>query len=107
MFFLAVIWAKKRFYFDTRADRFSLEIYLDYKYNNHLSIGESIYGTSNKTILPTSSSIYNHTIPFRTVPVANGLRLNETGDFAKTPASVGSGPNLAWFGRCLHVFNDN
>ena len=96
---------EKGVYLDTRADRFSFRNNLDYKYNNHISIGESIYGTSNKTNPATSSSIYNHTIPFRTVPVA--AVYDENGDFAKTPASVGSGPNFAGLENAFHVFNDN
>jgi len=105
MFLSGSYLGEKGVYFDTRADRFSFRNNLDYKYNNHISIGESIYGTSNKTNPSTSSSIYNHTIPFRTVPVATVY--DENGDFAKTPASVGSGPNFAGLEDAFHVFNDN
>ena len=96
---------EKGVYMDTRADRFSIRNNLDYKYNNHITIGESFYGTYTKTNPATNSSIYNHTIPFRTVPVATVY--DENGDFAKTPASVGSGPNFAGLEHAFHVFNDN
>ncbi|MDR0864939.1 MAG: TonB-dependent receptor [Candidatus Symbiothrix sp.] len=97
--------SEKGVYMDTNADRFSFRNNLDYKFNNHITIGESIYGSTTKTNPATSSSIYNHTIPFRTVPVAPVY--DEDGNYAKTPASVGSGPNFAGLEDAFHVFNDN
>jgi len=96
---------EKGVYMDTRADRFSIRNNLDYKYTSHITIGESFYGTYTKTNPATTSSIYNHTIPFRTVPVATVY--DENGDFAKTPSQVGSGPNFAGLEHAFHVFNDN
>lgn len=96
---------EKGVYMNTRADRFSFRNNMDYKFNNHITIGESLYGSSSKTNPATSSSIYNHTIPFRTVPVSQVY--DEDGNFAKTPASVGSGPNFAGLENAFHVFNDN
>ena len=96
---------EKGVYMDTKAERFSFRNNLDYKFNKHITIGESIYGSSTKTNPATSSSIYNHTIPFRTVPVATVY--DEDGNFAKTPTSVGSGPNFAGLENAFHVFNDN
>ncbi len=64
---------EKGVYLDTRADRFSFRNNIEHKFNRHLTIGESIYGSSVKTNPATTSSIYNHTIPFRTVPVSHGL----------------------------------
>lgn len=96
---------EKGVYMDTRADRFSFRNNLDYKFNNHITIGESLYGSTTKTNPATNSSIYNHTIPFRTVPVAQVY--DEDGNFANTPTSVGSGPNFAGLENAFHVFNDN
>jgi TonB-linked SusC/RagA family outer membrane protein len=97
--------SEKGVYMDTKADRFSFRNNLDYKFNNHITIGEAIYGSTTKTNPATTSSIYNHTIPFRTVPVAPVF--DEDGHYAKTPASVGSGPNFAGLEDAFHVFNDN
>lgn len=96
---------EKGVYLDTHADRFSFRNNLNYKFSKHINIGESLYGSMTKTNPATSSSIYNHTIPFRTVPVAEVY--DENGNYAKTPASVGSGPNFAGLEDAFHVFNDN
>ena len=96
---------EKGVYLDTRADRFSFRNNIDYKFNKHISIGESIYGSNVKTNPAISSSIYDHTIPFRTVPVSPVY--DENGNFAKTNEKVGSGPNFAGLEDAFHVFNDN
>lgn len=96
---------EKGVYMDTRADRFSLRNNLDYKFSSHVTIGESLYGNMTKTIPAINSSIYNHTIPFRTVPVAPVY--DEDGNYAQTPASVGSGPNFAGLENAFHVFYNN
>lgn len=96
---------EKGVYMDTDAQRFSIRNNLDYKFSKYVTIGESIYGSTNKTNPATTASIYNHTIPFRTVPVATVY--DEDGNFAKTPTSVGSGPNFAGVEDAFHVFNDN
>ncbi|HCE57183.1 MAG TPA: SusC/RagA family TonB-linked outer membrane protein [Prolixibacteraceae bacterium] len=97
--------SEKGVYMDTKADRFSFRNNIDHKFNEHITIGESIYGSATKTNPATSSSIYNHTIPFRTVPVSPVY--DENGDFAKTNDKVGSGPNFAGLEDAFHVFNDN
>jgi TonB-linked SusC/RagA family outer membrane protein len=97
--------SEKGVYMDTKAERFSFRNNLDYQFNSHITIGESIYGSMTKTKPAITSSIYNHTIPFRTVPVAPVY--DEDGNYAKTPASVGSGPNFAGLEDAFHVFNDN
>lgn len=97
--------SEKGVYMDTRADRFSFRNNIDHKFNEHITIGESIYGSATKTNPATTSSIYNHTIPFRTVPVSPVY--DENGDFAKTNDKVGSGPNFAGLEDAFHVFNDN
>lgn len=96
---------EKGTYMDTRAQRFSVRTNLDHTIGKHVTIGESIYGSMTKTNPSTQSSIYNHTIPFRTVPVAEVY--DEDGNFAKTPTNVGSGPNFAGLEDAFHVFNDN
>jgi TonB-linked SusC/RagA family outer membrane protein len=96
---------EKGVYMDTKAERFSLRNNLEYKFNSNITIGESIYGSKTKTKPAITSSIYNHTIPFRTVPVARVF--DDDGNYAKTPASVGSGPNFAGLEDAFHVFNDN
>ncbi len=96
---------EKGVYLDTKADRFSFRNNIEHKFNQHITIGESIYGSSVKTNPATSSSIYNHTIPFRTVPVSTVY--DENGDFAKTNDKAGSGPNFASLEDAFHVFNDN
>ncbi|MFZ5941762.1 MAG: SusC/RagA family TonB-linked outer membrane protein [Bacteroidota bacterium] len=96
---------EKGVYLDTRADRFSFRNNIEHKFNRHLTIGESIYGSSVKTNPATSSSIYNHTIPFRTVPVSPVY--DDNGDFAPTNDKAGSGPNFAALEDAFHVFNDN
>ncbi|HYW96367.1 MAG TPA: TonB-dependent receptor [Bacteroidales bacterium] len=96
---------EKGVYLDTRADRFSFRNNIDYKFNKHITIGESIYGSTVKTNPAISSSIYNHTIPFRTVPVSPVY--DENGNYAKTNEKVGSGPNFAGLEDAYHVFNDN
>jgi TonB-linked SusC/RagA family outer membrane protein len=97
--------SEKGVYMDTQADRFSFRNNLDYKFNERISIGESIYGSTTKTNPATNSSIYNHTIPFRTVPVAPVY--DEDEKYAQTPANAGSGPNFAGLEDAFHVFNDN
>ncbi|MDR2840469.1 MAG: TonB-dependent receptor [Paludibacter sp.] len=96
---------EKGVYMDTRADRFSIRNNLDYKFSKHISIGESLYGSTTTSNPATNSSIYNHTIPFRTVPVAEVYDADH--NFAKTPSSVGSGPNFAGLEHAFHSFNDN
>lgn len=97
--------SEKGVYMDTKSDRFSFRNNLDYKFTDHITIGESIYGSSTVSNPSTASSIYNHTIPFRTVPVS--LVYDENGNFAKTNDKVGSGPNFAGLEDAFHVFNDN
>jgi TonB-linked SusC/RagA family outer membrane protein len=97
--------SEKGVYMDTSADRFSFRNNLDYQFSKHITIGESIYGSRQKSNPATTSSIYNHTIPFRTVPVAPVY--DSDGNFANTPMSVGSGPNFAGLEQAFHVFNDN
>ena len=92
-------------YMDTRAQRFSLRANLDHKLGKHVSLGESIYGSMTKTNPATNSSIYNHTIPFRTVPVAEVK--DEDGNYAQTPVLAGSGPNFAGLEDAFHVFHDD
>jgi TonB-dependent starch-binding outer membrane protein SusC len=95
---------EKGVYLDTRADRYSFRNNIEHKFTKHIIIGESIYGSSVKTNPATSSSIYNHTIPFRTVPVSEVYDSN--GNYAKTNAQAGSGPNFAALEDAFHVFND-
>ncbi|MCB8994126.1 MAG: SusC/RagA family TonB-linked outer membrane protein [Bacteroidales bacterium] len=97
--------SEKGVYLDTRSDRFSFRNNLEHKFSDHISIGESLYGSSIKTNPSTSSSIYNHTIPFRTVPVSPVY--DQDGNFAKTNDKAGSGPNFAGLEDAFHVFNDN
>ena len=92
-------------YMDTRAQRFSLRANIDHTIGKHVSLGESIYGSMTKTNPATNSSIYNHTIPFRTVPVAEVK--DEDGNYAQTPILAGSGPNFAGLEDAFHVFHDN
>ncbi|GHT62468.1 SusC/RagA family TonB-linked outer membrane protein [Bacteroidia bacterium] len=96
---------EKGVYMDTRADRLSFRNNLDYKFSNHVTIGETLYGSYTKTNPATSSSIYNHTIPFRTTPVSPVF--DEDGNYARTNARAGSGPNFAGLEDAYHVFNDN
>ncbi|MGE5447519.1 MAG: SusC/RagA family TonB-linked outer membrane protein [Bacteroidales bacterium] len=105
-FFLSASYlSEKGVYLDTRSDRYSLRNNLEYKFTDHITIGESIYGSMTKTNPSTTSSIYNHTIPFRTVPVSTVY--DENGNFAKTNDKAGSGPNFAGLEDAFHVFNDN
>jgi TonB-linked SusC/RagA family outer membrane protein len=97
--------SEKGVYLDTKAERFSFRNNLEYKFNKHVTIGESLYGNTTKTNPATNSSIYNHTIPFRTVPIAPVY--DEDGNYAPTPQSVGSGPNFAELENIFHVFKDN
>ncbi|MBQ9340181.1 MAG: TonB-dependent receptor [Paludibacteraceae bacterium] len=96
---------EKGTYMDTRAQRFSLRANIDHKISKHVSLGESIYGSMTKTNPATNSSIYNHTIPFRTVPVAEVK--DQDGNYAPTPILVGSGPNFAGLEDAFHVFHDD
>lgn len=95
---------EKGVYMDTRADRYSFRNNLEHNFTKHITIGESIYGSSVKTNPATTSSIYEHTIPFRTVPVSEVYDSN--GNYAMTNAQVGSGPNFASLEHAFHVFND-
>ena len=105
-FFLSASYlSEKGVYMDTQSDRFSFRNNLEYKFTDHITIGESIYGSSTKTNPSTSSSIYNHTIPFRTSPVSTVY--DENGAFAKINVNAGSGPNFAALEDAFHVFNDN
>lgn len=96
---------EKGVYLDTRADRFSFRNNIEHKFNKHITLGESIYGSAVKTNPATSSSIYNHTIPFRTTPISPVY--DEDGNFAMTNDKAGSGPNFAALEDAFHVFNDN
>ena len=95
---------EKGTYMDTRAQRFSFRTNLDHTIGKHVTIGESLYGAMTSTNPATSSSIYNHTIPFRTVPVAEVF--DEDGNYAKTPMSVASGPNFAGLEGAFHDIED-
>ncbi|MCQ2347737.1 MAG: TonB-dependent receptor [Paludibacteraceae bacterium] len=97
---------EKGTYMGTRAQRFSFRTNLDHKVSKHVSIGESIYGTWSKTDPAAQSSVYYHTIPFRTVPVMEVK--DADGNYAQTPISVGSGPNFAGIEDAFHTYhNDN
>lgn len=96
---------EKGTYMDTRAKRYSFRTNLDHKIGKHVTIGESIYGAMTSSNPSTNSSIYNHTVPFRTVPVAEVF--DENGDYAQTPMSVGSGPNFAGLEAAYHDIQDN
>lgn len=96
---------EKGTYMDTRAQRFSLRANLDHKMGKHVSFGGTVYGSMTKTNPATNSSIYNHTIPFRTVPVAEVF--DEDGNYAQTPILVGSGPNFAGLEDAFHVYHDD
>ena len=95
---------EKGTYMDTRARRYSFRTNLDHKIGKHVTIGESVYGAMTQSNPSTSSSIYNHTIPFRTVPVAEVY--DEDGNYAQTPMSVGSGPNFAGLEAAYHDIQD-
>jgi TonB-linked SusC/RagA family outer membrane protein len=97
--------SEKGVYMDTKAERFSFRNNLEYKFSPRITIGESLYGSTTKTNPATNSSIYNHTIPFRTVPVSQVY--DADGNFAKTNEKAGSGPNFASLEDAFHVFNDN
>lgn len=96
---------EKGVYMDTRADRFSFRNNIEHQFSNYITIGESVYGSLTKSNPATTSSIYNHTIPFRTVPVSPVY--DDDGNYAKTNAMVGSGPNFAGLEDAFHVFHDN
>jgi len=97
---------EKGTYLGTSAKRFSFRTNLDHTIGKHVTIGESLYGTWTKTDPAANSSVYYHTIPFRTVPVAEVK--NEDGTYAQTPISVGSGPNFAGLEESFHTYhNDN
>lgn len=96
---------EKGTYMDTRARRYSFRTNLDHTIGKHVTIGESLYGAMTQTNPATSSSIYNHTIPFRTVPVAEVY--DEDGNYAETPTSVGSGPNFAGLEAAYHDIQDD
>lgn len=95
---------EKGTYLDTRAQRFSFRTNLDHTIGKHVTIGESLYGAMTSSNPATSSSIYNHTIPFRTVPVSEVF--DEDGNYAKTPVSVASGPNFAGLEDAYHDIQD-
>lgn len=95
---------EKGTYMDTRASRFSLRANIDHKMNKHVSFGEAVFASMTTTNPATNSSIYNHTIPFRTVPVAEVY--DENGDYAKTPDKAGSGPNFAGLEAAYHDIMD-
>lgn len=95
---------EKGTYMDTRARRFSFRSNVDHTMNDHINFGASVYASMTTTNPATSSSIYNHTVPFRTVPVAEVY--DEDGGFAKTPISVGSGPNFAGLESAFHDIMD-
>lgn len=71
---------EKGTYLGTSAKRFSFRTNIDHKVGKHVSIGEAVYGTWSKTDPAANSSVYYHTIPFRTVPVAEVY--DEDGQFA-------------------------
>lgn len=95
---------EKGTYMDTRAQRYSFRANLNHKIGKHVTIGESVYGSMTSSNPSTNSSIYNHTIPFRTVPVAEVY--DENGEFAQTPIAVGSGPNFAGLEAAYHDIQD-
>ena len=95
---------EKGTYMDTRATRYSLRGNIDHKMGKHVSFGGAVFGSMSSFNPATTSSIYNHTIPFRTVPVAEVY--DENGQYAQTPMSVGSGPNFAGLEASYHAFQD-
>lgn len=95
---------EKGTYMDTRARRYSFRTNLDHNLGKHIQIGEAVYGAMTQTNPSTNSSIYNHTVPFRTVPVAEVY--DADGNYAQTPMSVGSGPNFAGLEAAYHDIQD-
>ena len=95
---------EKGTYLDTRATRYSLRANIDHKMGKHVSFGEAVFASMTSYNPATASSVYNHTIPFRTVPVAEVY--DENGDFAQTPMSVASGPNFAGLEAAYHAYQD-
>lgn len=100
-FFLSLSFLdEKGTYMDTRATRYSFRGKVDHTMNKYVTFGASTYASMTSTNPSTNSSIYNHTIPFRTVPVATVF--DEDGNYAQTPMSVGSGPNFAGMEAAYH-----
>lgn len=95
---------EKGTYMDTRAQRFSFRTNLDHTIGKHVKIGESVYGSMTNNNPAAQSSVYYHTIPFRTVPIAEVY--DENGDYAKTPTPYGSGPNFAGIESAYHTYNN-
>lgn len=93
---------EKGTYMDTRARRFTFRTNLDHRIGKHVTIGESLYGSMVNTNPAASSSVYYHTIPFRTVPIAEVY--DADGDYAKTPVPYGSGPNFAGIEGAFHNY---
>ena len=91
---------EKGTYMDTRARRFTFRTNLDHRIGKHVTIGESLYGSMVNTDPAASSSVYYHTIPFRTVPIAEVY--DADGNYAKTPVPYGSGPNFAGIEGAFH-----
>lgn len=84
-------YSEKGVYLDSKADRFSLRVNVDYDINRYFSVGTSSYGSLLKENPTKVYSVYTNAIPFRTVPTMSPY--DEDGNFSQTPAYL-NGPNL-------------
>jgi hypothetical protein len=93
-------------FLDTKANRFSFRTNIDYKFNKHITIGETLYGNLRKTNPSRNYSVYTNVIPFRTVPFLEPADPDQPTGWALTP-SILNGPNLYGNEYIYHVYQDH
>ena len=95
---------EKGVYLDSKAQRFSARVNVDWKINDIFSIGTSSYGNYIKKNPTKVYSIYTNAVPFRTVPTMSPV--DEDGNLAQTPFYL-NGPNLYGNEMTYHYKGDD
>lgn len=106
-FFLSAgFYSEKGVFIDTKAERFSFRTNIDHRFNDYISIGESLYGNLRKNNPANNYSVYHHALPFRTVPTMDPLDPERPNGLAQTPSYL-NGPNLYGLEQIYHYTDNN
>jgi TonB-linked SusC/RagA family outer membrane protein len=94
---------EKGTFLDTEAKRFSLRSNLEHKFNKHITIGESVYGSARKGNPAHKNGLYENSIPFDGLPIVSPK--DADGNWSKLPNGHAV-PNLYANELVYHVVND-
>ena len=78
---------EKGTFLDTRAKRFSLRNSVEYTFNKHITIGETLYG-SMRTSNPSRPGAFANSIPFYSYPILTPI--DENGNWSTLPDGTNS-----------------